>query len=171
MGLRVRAAEGGRRVRAADARSAGLLLLVSFLLIGLAGSPALASDGPDHLVHHGVFHGWLGFVLLAAAGLGLAVRGRSGRRAVLAGLALLVAVFGVETAVHSVHHLSDPQAAASCALFGAFHHAPGAGAALPDAGAPDRTGEPSRAIDREQSRPLQALRLHEGRAPPASPSV
>jgi hypothetical protein len=167
MGLRV-TAEGGRRAGAAGAR---LLLLASLPLVVLAGSPALASGGPDHLAHQATVPGWLGLALLAAGALGLSACGRSGRRAALAALALLVAVFGVATAVHSVHHLSDPQAAASCALFGAFHHAPGAGAALPDADAPDRTAEPTRAIDREQPRPLQALRLHEGRAPPASPSV
>src|SRR5436190_584406 len=57
-----------------------------------------------------------------AAVVALAVCG-SRRRLALA-LALLSAVVGVDAAVHSVHHLNDPGAAATCVLASGTTHAP-----------------------------------------------
>ena len=59
---------------------------------------------------------------LVAAVVALAVCG-SRRRLALA-LALLSAVVGVDAAVHSVHHLNDPGAAATCVLASGSTHAP-----------------------------------------------
>jgi len=59
---------------------------------------------------------------LVAAVVALAVCG-SRRRLALA-LALLSAVVGVDAAVHSVHHLNDPGAAATCVLASGTTHAP-----------------------------------------------
>ena len=96
---------------------------------------------------------------------------RRGKDAALVSLALVVFLLGLESAIHSVHHLSDPQAAASCATFSASQHVPGAGGEPSHVGAPTWTTRPAPALRAEPTRPLQAFRSHEGRAPPALPSV
>jgi hypothetical protein len=117
--------------------------------------------------------GLLGVMMGARLGVAAAhaVAPRRGRQTTILALCLLFALFGLESAIHSVHHLSDPQSAASCALYSAFQHAPGAVAAAADAGAPTWAVEPATPPDIERVRPLQAFRPHEGRAPPASRSV
>src|SRR5512132_509488 len=97
-------------------------------------SPAYASaDASSHSLTRDFSVIWS-----SAAALGFAAgwryRARRRRRAVARLLlALLVALFGVETAVHSVHHLVDPQTAGSCAIFSASQHAPAAGAPVLEA--------------------------------------
>ena len=92
-----------------------------------------------HAHAHALAHGspalWIGLGLLLVAGLLLADRRRAWHRSVFA-LALLVAVFGFESAVHSVHHLSDPLAADSCTLLSGSKHVDTASPAVPDAGGP-----------------------------------
>jgi disulfide bond formation protein DsbB len=104
-------------------------------------------------------------VLLAAAVVVVACASR--RRLALA-LVLLTAVVGVDAAVHPVHHLNDPGAAAACLLASSFTHAPavltdGASVAAAPAPSPDAHADvaPARAAARF-SRP------DSGRAPPFS---
>jgi len=144
----------------------GVLVL---LVTGLAASPVHAAV--QSASHHGSHALPISLALVALGGLGLMAATRHGRKAALVALVLLVALFGVETAVHSVHHFSDPQAAASCALLSASQHAPGACAATLDLGAPIWTGEPSPAVETGTARSLQAFGPPEGRAPPSLPSA
>jgi len=127
-----------------------------------------------HAHTHALAHGspalWIGLGLLLVAGLLLADRRRAWHRSVFA-LALLVAVFGFESAVHSVHHLSDPQAADSCTFLSGSKHADTASPSVPDTGAPLWTAASAAAIDADPAPPLRGFRTHEGRAPPALPAV
>ena len=113
---------------------------------------------------------WIGLGLLLVVGLLLADRRRAWQRSV-SGLALLIAVFGFESAVHSVHHLSDPQGADSCTLLSGSKHLDTASPALPDAGGPLWTATPAIPVDGNLEPPLRSVRTHEGRAPPALPAV
>jgi hypothetical protein len=108
-------------------------------------------------------------VIVASLRLGR-VRGRPGRLAALA-LVLLLSVISVETAVHSVHHLSDPRSAASCQVFSGAQHVPGAVTVHADLVAPRLivTGPLPHASD--TTPPDRFARPDEGRAPPASPSA
>ena len=124
----------------------------------------------SHALEHGSPALWIGLGLLLVAGLLLADRRRAWHRSVFA-LALLVAVFGFEAAVHSVHHLSDPQAADSCTFLSGSKHADAASPALPDAGGPLWTATPAAPIDGDLAPPLRSVRTHEGRAPPALSAV
>ena len=123
-----------------------------------------------HALAHGSPELWIGLGLLLVAGLLLADRRRAWHRAVFA-LALLVAVFGFESAVHSVHHLSDPQAADSCTFLSGSKHADTALPAVPDAGGPLWTAAPAVPVDGNLAPPLRSVRTHEGRAPPALPAI
>ena len=149
-----------------------LLVLLMLAISGLTFSPAQATaDGVDHALHHHSLALWISLAVLVLGGAGLVGAIRRVRRAATLALALLVALFGLESAVHSVHHLSDPQAAGSCAVLSASEHAPGTCADTADVGAPTWTAGPSLAVGTEIIRPLQAFGLHEGRAPPALPAV
>jgi hypothetical protein len=127
-----------------------------------------------HAHTHALAHGspalWIGLGLLLVAGLLLADRRRAWHRSVFA-FALLVAVFGFESAVHSVHHLSDPQAADSCTFLSGSKHADTASPSVPDTGAPLWTAASAALIDADLAPPLKSLRTHEGRAPPALSAV
>ena len=168
-------AEGWQpRRRRADPRGVRPLLVVGFVLLitGLILAPAHAATDPlAHSQHHGSPGVWIGLALVALAALRLTRATRCGGDAAILSLALVVALFGIESAVHSVHHLSDPDAAASCAMFSASQHAPGAGAETPHEGAPTWTAEPAPVLAEEHTHPLPTFRSHEGRAPPALPSV
>jgi hypothetical protein len=124
---------------------------------------------------HALVHGspalWFALGLVVLVGGCLVVTGRRAWKVSIFSLALLLALFGLESAIHSVHHLSDPEAAASCALFASSQHVPGASSPSPEARVPLWTAEPSQAADAERIRPLWSFRSHEGRAPPALPSV
>jgi hypothetical protein len=112
---------------------------------------------------------WIGLGLLLVVGL-LADRRRAWHRSVF-GLALLVAVFGFESAVHSVHHLSDPTAADSCTFLSGSKHVDTASPALPDVGGPLWMATPAIPVDGNIEPPLRSVRTHEGRAPPALSAV
>ena len=148
------------------------VLLLMLAVSGLACSPAQATpDAVEHALHHDSSAVWIGFAFLVLGGACLAGAARRQRSARILALALLVALFGLESAIHSVHHLSDAQAAASCAVLSASQHVPGTCADTPDVGTPTWTAEPSPAVGTAIVRPLQAFRPHERRAPPALPAA
>jgi hypothetical protein len=106
---------------------------------------------------------WLALVLTVFLGVAVAAP----RRALVGTLALVVVVLALETGVHSIHHLSDRQAASQCAIASASAHVQGTEQPV----APDgvRVATPIGAVatpdfDRPGGRPL---RPDEGRAPPA----
>ncbi len=170
MNLRGRAGTRGLRAGPPERSRVYLMLLVALLVGGLIAAPVHADDPSGHSPD-GSSEVAVGVLLLAAAGLGFAATRRRGRQVAILSLGLLVGLFGVESAIHSVHHFSDPQSAASCALFSASQHAHGAGSQTVATGIPTWTAQPSPTFDAEEIRPLQAFRSHEGRAPPVLPSA
>jgi hypothetical protein len=108
---------------------------------------------------------WPLAVPLALVALALSVVAR--RRAFRIALVVLIAVFTVETGVHSVHHLADRQAATHCGVFMASAHVQGASVDAPTDAlwVPVAVGTVAVA---EPGRPgARPLRPDEGRAPPA----
>jgi len=168
----------GGRVRVLIALS--VLALVGLALVGSV-SPASAHTRPTPLVEEppasvaAVAVGatpveppapatiWLALVLTAFLGVAVAAP----RRALVVTLSLVLVVLALETGVHSVHHLSDCQAASQCAVALVSTHLQGTEQPV----APDGVwaATPIGAmttpdVDRPGSRPL---RPDEGRAPPA----
>jgi hypothetical protein len=135
------------------------------MVAGLAVVPAHAAGPPSHS-HHESSALTIGVLLLALAGIVFAASGRRGRRAAIVALGLLVGLFSVELAVHSVHHFWDPQSAASCPLFLASQHADGAGNSVPITWILTGTAQPAPTCDDERVLPLRGFCFHEGRAPP-----
>jgi hypothetical protein len=127
-----------------------------------------------HAHTHAVAQGspalWIGLGFLLVVALLLADRRRAWHRSVFA-LAFLVAVFGFESAIHSVHHLSDPQAAESCPMLSGSKHVDVASPALPDAGGPLWMAASADPVALDLAPPLSGLRTHDGRAPPARSAV
>jgi len=123
-----------------------------------------------HAHTHALAHGspalWIGLGLLIVAGLLLADRRRAWHRSVFA-LALLVAVFGFESAIHSVHHLSDPQGADSCPLLSGSKHVDTTSPAVPEACGPLWMAARAVPVAGDRAPSLRSFRTHEGRAPPA----
>src|SRR5262245_43319633 len=145
-----------------------LLLSVTLLVAGLAITPAQAG-GTGHS-HPESSTGPVGILLLLGAiAVGIATAGQWRRPAALITLGLLVALFGVESAVHSAHHFADPQTAASCAFFAASQHDEGAGAVATVTATPTWTTEPSPPHEIVAVHPLHAFRSHQVRAPPSLP--
>ena len=90
------------------------------------------------------------------------------RRVLIAALALLLLVAGFEASVHSVHHLADQRAAATCAVAAASAHVHGATdlLAVPEMWVPTPIGA---VVASEPDRPgARTLRPDEGRAPPSA---
>jgi hypothetical protein len=127
--MRVRPA---RREIRAFLTCGGVLLVVLFLAAPAVGAhpdkvgalaPAPATPPAD--LSPGGSWAWLA----VAGSVGLGVVGWAGRpRRLAAVVALALAVFACETALHSAHHLDDPQQAEQCAVYAASLHVPGAGA-------------------------------------------
>jgi len=107
----------------------------------------------------------LPLVLLMGA---VVVAGCASRRRLAVALALITAVVGVNAAFHSVHHLNDPDAAATCVLASGVSHSPavltdGAPVVVTPAAAPERhaAAGPTGAV-------VGVSRPDRGRAPPSS---
>ena len=103
------------------------------------------------------------------AGLGLLglAASRSRGRALALGLSLALAVFGLESAVHSVHHLTSPETAATCPVFPSAEHL-GWGeipVVASDVSPPHVTAAPDPAC--ESCEGSLTYRPRQGRAPPA----
>src|SRR5262245_4467192 len=125
------------------------------------------------MTHTHLFVDASSFVMIAlvaslVAGPVLFARGRRPSRRLVSALALLVALIDFETALHSVHHLSDSGSAASCVLQAAADTMNGASPDLADAGDPRWVVEPSRRTPDPAVPPRAAFPAHAGRAPPAA---
>jgi hypothetical protein len=89
------------------------------------------------------------------------------RRAIAVALSLVLTVFTVETALHSVHHLADPEAGADCSVLSASQNLAWGGADLVATDSPPldvTTAAPVRSDDGPR---WQLHRPSQGRAPPA----
>ncbi len=134
------------------------------------GSVHLPGSPPPELVSDvAQFPALLTLLGLALSGL-WEIRRRCTKTAVLA-LVLIVGVFSLETAIHSVHPPSEQDTAAACAVLSASHHLAGASVDVPDVGAPAWTEYVSPVIDADSIPPLPLFHPHEGRAPPITPSA
>jgi hypothetical protein len=105
--------------------------------------------------------------LLAAAST---VAGHRRPRATAVVLSLALSLFAIQTAVHSVHHVGQPQDAEKCPLFSASQHAPGD---LPGVSVLDRPAVAPAALVTAAPDwlvPDSAERPDQGRAPPAPPA-
>ena len=127
------------------------------------------STSPGGLTHLALPAGALLVIGLAVlAGLGWRRAGSlARRRAIAVALSLVLTVFTVETAVHSVHHLADPQAGADCSVLSGSQHLAWSGADLVATDAPPldvTTAVPVRSDDGPW---WQLHRPSQGRAPPA----
>jgi hypothetical protein len=103
-------------------------------------------------------------LVLAAA---IAVAGCASRRRLALALALLVAIVGVDAAVHSVHHLHDSDAAACALASGSMHPA----AILSDGAVACVAPEPAHDARADGATPppeVRPSRPDRGRAPPSS---
>src|SRR4029077_7907632 len=114
----------------------------------------------------------VGILSLVAALLALAVfrfigaqRRRDVARLFLTGL---LSVSAVETAVHSVHHLGDPLAVETCAVFASSGHVDGTCDSVPTVAGPTWAPYTSSVIDGNGLARLLWFRPDEGRAPPAA---
>jgi hypothetical protein len=101
---------------AAHGLSARLLDVRAHEMAHAAGR-ARSADGDGAVVASLV----LGLAVLALARGGRRLR-LERRRVLCLALCLVLAVFAVETGVHSVHHLSDPRAASGCAVLAGTHN-------------------------------------------------
>src|SRR5262245_51004933 len=145
-------------------------LAFALLVVGLVCPPADADPASDAIHHRSPAVQISLLALVSVGGLGLSLIGQR-RRAGLASLALLVSIFSFETAIHSVHHLDDSQAAESCALLSASVDTPGACLDSPETGAPIVGDRSPVAVDVERIGSLPTLGSPAGRAPPAASSV
>ncbi|HWO03901.1 MAG TPA: hypothetical protein VNQ54_03875 [Methylomirabilota bacterium] len=168
----------------------GARTLVSLSLLALAilagPAPALAHGAAAPVLdlhHHPIAHSsgvalppWalltgvlLGIGLALLAGLVAWRRADPSARgrAVALALSLLLTVFAVEAAVHSVHHLADRAAAADCSVLASSQHLAWGAADPVDTGRPqlDVTAAPLRRSEEAPRGPLH--RPVQGRAPPA----
>ena len=169
-------------------RGARTLTALSLLALAiLAGSAPALAHGPTapvlDLHHHPIAHSsrvalppavlLTGLLLVIGLALlaGLVAWRRTGRRArgraVALALSLLLTVFAVEAAVHSVHHLADRAAAAECSVLASSQHLAWGSADPVDTGRPplDVTTAPLVRSDDAPRGPLH--RPVQGRAPPA----
>ena len=169
-------------------RGARTLTALSLLaLASLAGPAPAQAHGPAapllDLHHHPIAHSStvalppaarltgallvIGLALLGGLVAWRRVDRRARGRAVALALSLLLTVFAVEAAVHSVHHLADRAAAADCSVLASSQHLAWGAADPVDTGRPrlDVTTAPLLRSDDTPHGPLH--RPVQGRAPPA----
>ncbi len=192
MGRDCESAVEGRGVRLAKGRVAWAALVVAsvVLLAGILPPSAAAhtlksaSHGPGHGPAAGLHaalsesaasnpahSGWVLLTVLVLAGFGLDLLRRHAKEAAMLALALVIGLFAVEAAVHSVHHLSEPDAAARCLVLSVSQHLEGTCLELPTVAVPAPTQHPVRVDDVPSIARSERFRSDAGRAPPTPPSV
>jgi len=110
-------------------------------------------------------------IIVATLGAALLLRRPSGRRVLALAFVAILTVLAFETALHSVHHLDEPGAGASCPVLTAGSQLNGVAAPVADLTVRADAAGPVVAVDRAWLLPFCALRVPEGRAPPARPSA
>lgn len=115
----------------------------------------------------------IGILMLAGLALlgGIALRqlnvGGSRGRVIALGLSLALGVFTLETAVHSVHHLADPETAATCPVLSGSQHLSWGEAQAAATDAPAFSAAPGPLLRSENAPQSPIYRPCQGRAPPA----
>lgn len=110
---------------------------------------------------------WAGLAFIAGSGLLRLAARRSRGRVIALGLSLALGVFTLESAVHSVHHLADPETAANCPVLSGSQHLSWGEAPAAAADAPPPCVAPAPPLRAEDASPSLIYRPHQGRAPPA----
>jgi hypothetical protein len=110
---------------------------------------------------------WLGLAVVVALAGVAALGRRGGRGGLAAGLTVALLVLASQSALHSVHHLGEPQAERACPVAAATGHVPGVSAAPSTLGTPVTIAAPAVALPIAWRTPLPPVRAREGRAPPA----
>ena len=162
-----------------------LVALVA-LSLSLGAGPAMAHPTGAHLLdtHAGGAHAfarlelpafdlptgdllWAGLLIIAGIGLLRLAACRSRGRVIALGLSLALGVFTLETAVHSVHHLAEPETAATCSVLTGSQHLSWGEAQAAAADAPPLCVAPAPLLRAEDAPQALIYRPHRGRAPPA----
>jgi len=125
----------------------------------VAGDPVSASPSAQ------TFLLGAGLVLLAA--VWIARRRGIRTHAIALGLSATVGIFGLESAVHSVHHLESPEGAASCAVLAGSQHVSWADDAPVSLDAPTFCVSETPQPDLDRIPPARIHGPQLGRAPPA----
>ena len=149
---------------------------IGLLSAGLGG-PLLGAVGhalsPEH-AHHAESAAASPVTLLAiiatVAG-GLLLLRPSGRRILALAFVAILTVLAFETALHSVHHLDEPDAGASCPVLTATSQLTGVTAPVADLSVHSEASGPPVGIDLAWLLPFCSLRVPEGRAPPVPHSA
>jgi hypothetical protein len=110
---------------------------------------------------------WAGLALIAGTGLLRLAACRSRGRVIALGLSLALGVFTVEASVHSVHHLAEPETAATCSVLTGSQHLSWGEAQAAAADAPPLRVAPAPLLRADDAPPSLIYRPHQGRAPPA----
>jgi hypothetical protein len=110
---------------------------------------------------------WAGLLIIGGIGLGRLVACRPRGRVIALGLSLALGVLTLETAVHSVHHLADPETAANCAVLSGSQDLSWGEAQAIAADAPPLCVAPAPLLQAEDAPQSLIYRPHRGRAPPA----
>jgi hypothetical protein len=154
------ATDSARGLIAVGAMVVALLLTVPLLAAGHAEDTVGAAS------HTAL---GIGAALLGAFGIGLL----AGRRRDLAALvlAVLLGVGGLEAAIHSVHHLADPESGQSCRVLSATQHVTGTLAETAALCSPAQSVETLTAGGPPTVLPSRSVGPDAGRAPPAPPSA
>ena len=149
---------------------------IGLLAAGLGG-PLLGAIGhglsPEH-VHHVESAGASPVMLLsvvAVVAAGCLLLRPSGRRVLALAFVAILTVLAFETALHSVHHLDEPDAGVSCPVLTATSQLSGVAAPVPDLSLRAETPGPLIGIDSAWLVPFCPVRIPEGRAPPVLPSA
>jgi len=152
-----------------DRRAALGLLAAGFGGLGMAGHAL--SAGHAHDAGSTAANPITLLAIVATLTAGLALLRPSGRRLLALAFVAILAVLGFETALHSVHHLDEPEAGASCPVLTADSQLNGVAAPVADVSVRAEASESVVTVDRAWLLPSCALRVPEGRAPPVRPSA
>jgi len=149
---------------------------VGLLAAGLGG-PLLGAIGhalsPEH-AHHAESGAASPLPLLAVAAAltaALLLLRPSVRRILALAFVAILTVLAFETALHSVHHLDEPDAGASCPVLTATSQINGVAAPVTDLTVQPAAPTPIGVVDPAWLLPFCSLRVPEGRAPPAPRSA
>lgn len=133
-----------------------------------ASRPAEASAPPSESTGR-VDSRVLAPAVLAILGLAAATRRRT--RVIPIALGVVLGSFAFETAVHSVHHLSDDRGAEACAAYASSQHVTGDVAESTDIDRAPTAGRSSHPENTQEIHLLRVSRPDAGRAPPSAPPL
>jgi hypothetical protein len=149
---------------------------IGLLAAGLGG-PLLGAIGhaltAEHAHHADALAASPFFLLaiVAALSVALLLLRPSGRRVLALAFVAILTVLAFETALHSVHHLDEPDAGASCPVLTAGSQLNRVVPPVADLGLRPDAPVPLTGVDPAWLLPFCGLRVPEGRVPPAPPSV